>query len=511
MPLQSIPSPTAAEDKAEDKAEESAEDKAERQHGAAGLKPLRWSSPDRSSSFSASQSQSGVVSPASPNLLQLNLASHSDGSSEGDAHSHSPLRRFPSGIHGWESEDQAIYCFLGDGTIVMWNVGSEKLFGYTAEEAMGRNIVDLLCCQKTSHAAFQIIARLQGGQCWTGNFSLIKKSGEVFDAMITDWPIFDSKGSVSMIVGVASDSRPFKEQIRALIDSCSSSMHVSTSLGPVSTASPGAAAVAAAFHSAASPLPGSTAAASVRHAAYPGVDDFPSPATPLETIPSPTAAEDKEGDKEGDNTQDKAEHRQVVAGVKPLQLNVTAAPLRPIRVPENATVFATGNANGGAPSRVARVASRLSAAPLRAPSQFRAAALHVPALDRTAPLQLPLLTRLTRADEADQTVPLPDLAVRASGALYFQGGEVGGGEAAAAMALDYPKGEAAVPFGFSAEGETGGGEAGVPFEFDAEGEDDAHVEGQQHPWQIPFASTVLSLVSFMLLWNSLLPLNRSFW
>ncbi|CAI5491480.1 unnamed protein product [Closterium sp. Naga37s-1] len=473
-PLQSIPSPTAAEDKAE------------RQQAAAGLKPLRWSSPDRSSSFSASQSQSGVVSAsASPtNLLQLNLLSHLDGSSEGDAHSHSPLRRFPSGIHGLESEDQAIYCFLGDGTITMWNAGSEKLFGYTEEEAMGRNIVELLCCKKTSHAAFQIIARLQVGQCWTGNFPLTKKSGEVFDAMITDRPIIDSKGNVSMIVGVASDSRPFKEQIQAFIGSCSSSMHVSTSLGPVSTASPGAAAAAAAFHSVASALPGAAAASPVGAAASFGAvastpDGFPSPSRPLQSIPSPTAAEDK--------AEDRAKHLQVAGSLKPLQLNVTTAPLRPIRVPENAIVFATANATGGAPSRVARVASRLSAAPLRSPSQSRTAALHVPALDRTAPPQLPLLTR---ADEADQTVPLADLVARGSEPLNFQGGLGDGGDAVA-MAFDFSKGEAAVPFDLSAEGGAGEGEVGVPFEFDVEGES-AHAECQ-HPWQIPFASTVLSL------------------
>ncbi|CAI6001345.1 unnamed protein product [Closterium sp. NIES-64] len=386
-----FPSQTAAEDKAECQ-----QVAAGLKQAAAGLKPLRWSSPDRLSSFSASQSQSGVVSAAPTNLLPLNLPGHWDGSSEGDAdnQSRSPLRRFPSGIHGWESEEQAIYCFLGDGIITMWNAGSEKLFGYTEEEAMGRNIVELLCCKKTSHAAFQIIARLQEGQCWTGNFPLTKKSGEVFDAMITDRPIIDSKGNVSMIVGVAT--------------------------------------------------------------------------TPLESIPSPTAAEDKAGDK--------AEHWQLAQGLKPLQLNVTTAPLRPIRVPENATIFATGNETGGVPSRVARVASRLSAAPLRSPSHTS-----------TTPLRLPALAY---TDEADMTVPHAGLVGRGSGALGFQGEGDDGGETAA-MAFDFPKGETAVPFDFSAEGGPGGGEAALPFEFDAEGEA-AHAE-EQHPWHIPFASTVLSL------------------
>ncbi|CAI5486960.1 unnamed protein product [Closterium sp. Naga37s-1] len=634
--------------------------------------PIRWSSPGGSGTFSASQSQSAVVSPAPRNLLPLNLpreisrGSSENGSSESDAHS--PLRRFPSGIHGWDSEDQAIYVFRPDGTIVMWNsgseklfgyteeeavgqkigellccqqsneaasqiiallqcwagnspltkksgevfdamitdrpvidnkgnvsmivgvasdsrpfkeqvrafigscsssmhvrtsvgpvsaaspaaaaalhsattagataaaaaaaaaasvrpaasfgaaastpdsipspsmplqsipsptaaedkaerqqaaaglkplrwnAGSEKLFGYTEEEAMGRNIVELLCCKKTSNAAFQIIARLQVGHCWTGNLPLTKKSGEVFDAMITDRPIIDNKGNVILIVGVASDSRPFKEQIQAFIGSCSSSMHVSTSLGPVSTASPGAAAAAAAFHSVASALPSAAAVAVAAPlgaaASFDGAastpDDFPSPATPLESIPSPTAAEDKAGDK--------AEHWQLAAGLKPLQLNVTTAPLRPIRVPENATIFATGNATGGAPSRVARVTSRLSAAPLRSPSH-----------SRTTPLRLP---ELAYTDEADMTVPLAGLVARGSGALGFQGGGVEEGEAAA-MTFDFPKGETAVPFDFSAEGGPGGGEAALPFEFDAEGEA-AHAECQ-HPWQIPFASTVLSL------------------
>ncbi|CAI5509071.1 unnamed protein product [Closterium sp. Naga37s-1] len=265
--------------------------------------------------------------------------------------------------------------------------------------------------------------------------------------MITDRPVIDNKGNVSMIVGVASDSRPFKEQ-------------------SVASALPGATA---------------TAAASLRPAASFGAaafspDEFPSPSTPLQSIPSATAAEDK------------AEHRQVATGFRPLQLHVTTAPLRPIRVPENAIVFAAGNgagnatanatgyASGNASFRAARVPSRLSA-PLLSPSQSRTAPLHRPSF--------------AHADEADMTVPHADLAARdSSEVLHFQGRGEDGGEAAA-MAFDSLKGEAAVPFDFSAEGGPGGGEAGVPFEFDAEGEA-AHAECQ-HPWQIPFASTVLSL------------------
>ncbi|CAI5478501.1 unnamed protein product [Closterium sp. Yama58-4] len=286
----------------------------------------------------------------------------------------------------------------------MWNAGSEKLFGYTAEEAMGRNIVELLCCQQTSHAASQIIARLQVGQCWTGNFSLIKKSGEVFDAMITDRPIFDGKGNVSMIVGVASDSRPFKEQIRALIGSCSSSMHIST-------------------------------------------------------IPSPTAAEDDQ------------EQQQLTAILKPLQLNMTTTtPLRPVRTAEIAA--------GNTPSLLAPVTSRPATARLLARSQSRTAPLRVPSVPCT--------------DEVDNmTVPLADLVARGTRGLDSHGGTEDGGDAAA-MAFDFPKGEAAVPFDFSAEGGPGEGEAALPFEFEAEGEGAAHAE-LQHPWQIPFASTVLSL------------------
>ncbi|GJP34904.1 hypothetical protein CLOM_g19385 [Closterium sp. NIES-68] len=379
---------------------------------------------------------------------QAHPPSHPDGFA-GDAHS--VLRRLPSQFYALESEDQAIYCFRGDGTILMWNPGSEKLFGYSAEEALGRNILELLCCQETCQAAAQIIARAQVGHCWTGNFPIRSKSGEVFDAMITDRPIFDAKGSVSMIVGVASDSRPFKEQIRALIGSCSSSMHVSTSISPISTASPGGAAAAAAavaaaatFHtSGAAMLDGATTAASLGTAA-PSIDDFLSPASPFGSIPSPTAAEDD------------AEELLFAAGFKPLQ---------PIRISQSAT--------GDTPCLVAPGASR--------PSTALLPAAPVPASS------LPAAT-LARGHEVDMPVPLADLVAQGSGALDFQGGGEVGGESAAPFV--FQGGEAAVPFDFQGEMETRGEGKTAPFDFRAE---EAPQVEWQHPWQIPFASTVLSL------------------
>ncbi|CAM6110471.1 unnamed protein product [Calypogeia fissa] len=107
---------------------------------------------------------------------------------------------------------QAVYIFRPTGELTYWNSAAEELYGYTPSEALGRNCVELLCSESTFPVASRIVSRLCLGESWTGQFPLRKKSGEIFNAMVTNTPLFDENGKLVGIIGVTSDARPSKEK-----------------------------------------------------------------------------------------------------------------------------------------------------------------------------------------------------------------------------------------------------------------------------------------------------------
>src|SRR5689334_4927852 len=62
-----------------------------------------------------------------------------------------------------ESSDDAIISKTLDGTISSWNKGAERIFGYQAEEAIGKPIY-LLIPPELAHEEVGILARLRRGK-----------------------------------------------------------------------------------------------------------------------------------------------------------------------------------------------------------------------------------------------------------------------------------------------------------------------------------------------------------
>src|SRR4029450_4552210 len=62
-----------------------------------------------------------------------------------------------------ESSDDAMVSKTLDGTITTWNKGAERLLGYTAEEAIGRNITLIIPPDRLEEEA-GIVERLKQGK-----------------------------------------------------------------------------------------------------------------------------------------------------------------------------------------------------------------------------------------------------------------------------------------------------------------------------------------------------------
>jgi two-component system CheB/CheR fusion protein len=111
-----------------------------------------------------------------------------------------------------ESSEDAIIGKALDGTITAWNRGAEQLYGYTAEEAIGRD-ARMLLTPDTQGELDRFIDILRGGgkveQVLTVH---VRKDGSHVDISKTLSPIYDATGQ---LVGVSSIGRDVSARLAA--------------------------------------------------------------------------------------------------------------------------------------------------------------------------------------------------------------------------------------------------------------------------------------------------------
>ncbi|HEX3594439.1 MAG TPA: PAS domain S-box protein [Polyangiaceae bacterium] len=115
-----------------------------------------------------------------------------------------------------ESSSDAIIASNLDGLIESWNKGAERLYGYTAEEVVGRPI-DVLAVPGLEAEDSALIARLSKGES-VGTFETVRrrKDGTVVSVSKTISPIRDSAGA---LVGASMAARDISDKKRAEAES----------------------------------------------------------------------------------------------------------------------------------------------------------------------------------------------------------------------------------------------------------------------------------------------------
>ena len=111
-----------------------------------------------------------------------------------------------------ESSDDAIVSKTLDGTIVSWNPGAERLFGYSADEIVGRPMLLLFPADRLAEEA-DILAKLTSGET-INHFETqrVRKDGSVIDVSVTTSPIRNAAGAV---VGASKIARDIGDRRRA--------------------------------------------------------------------------------------------------------------------------------------------------------------------------------------------------------------------------------------------------------------------------------------------------------
>ena len=91
-----------------------------------------------------------------------------------------------------------------EGDVISWNSGAETLYGWTREEAVGRNARELIVPEDTAEAK-QMVSELSRDGRWEGELHVLRKDGTPFTAYVRHRLVLDADGAPSAIVGVAVD------------------------------------------------------------------------------------------------------------------------------------------------------------------------------------------------------------------------------------------------------------------------------------------------------------------
>jgi len=104
------------------------------------------------------------------------------------------------------------------GRIQTWNPGAERIYGYTAEEAIGKDI-SLIFPESRIHEKDKLLSRTENGEFITGfETQRIRKDGRLIDVAVTISPIFNRENKIIGTSTIVRDisARKAQERIRLL-------------------------------------------------------------------------------------------------------------------------------------------------------------------------------------------------------------------------------------------------------------------------------------------------------
>jgi len=104
-----------------------------------------------------------------------------------------------------ESSDDAIVSKDLDGVIASWNPGAERLFGYTADEVVGKSVTTLFP-PDLLHEEHAILKRIRRGEK-IDHYETVRrrKDGSLVDVSLTVSPVRDAAGKVTGVSKIARD------------------------------------------------------------------------------------------------------------------------------------------------------------------------------------------------------------------------------------------------------------------------------------------------------------------
>jgi len=102
------------------------------------------------------------------------------------------------------------------GVIIDWNTGSEKLYGYSKEEAIGQSVSILHVPDDSEHITSEVISAVEKSGKWSGEIRMLHKDGHIGWIESMCIPFFDENEQMIGALGINRDITDRKKETERL-------------------------------------------------------------------------------------------------------------------------------------------------------------------------------------------------------------------------------------------------------------------------------------------------------
>jgi PAS domain S-box-containing protein len=115
------------------------------------------------------------------------------------------------------ASQDAILNLTPDSRILFWNPAAERIYGFSAKEAIGRGTDMFLPPDELAESRARIRHVAETGESVTWEQAALNKEGKTFVSAVNIFPIFGADGQVSSVAGIGRDITALKETERELV------------------------------------------------------------------------------------------------------------------------------------------------------------------------------------------------------------------------------------------------------------------------------------------------------
>ncbi|HXW84277.1 MAG TPA: PAS domain S-box protein, partial [Candidatus Binataceae bacterium] len=121
----------------------------------------------------------------------------------------------------------AIISLSLDGKITSWNPAAEKVYGFTAQEAIGQGVELFVPPDEVAQSQAGSRSVVETGEAVTFEQTARRRDGKSFTSLVNIFPILDSSGQTTGVAGIGRDITALKNTQRELVEAREAAMAAS--------------------------------------------------------------------------------------------------------------------------------------------------------------------------------------------------------------------------------------------------------------------------------------------